>query len=69
MSPRYLENLNAIAADISLTIEYRPTRRRRGWPEPSAKPWGLYWLDGGRLVAAFATADLLERNLRARAGC
>lgn len=69
VSPRYLAKLDAIAAEIGLTVEHRPWRRVRGWRTPSEKPWGLYWRDGGRLVCAFRTLDLLERNLRARAGC
>ncbi len=63
-----LERLNRIAASIDLLVEHKPTRRVRGWPEKSQKPYGIYFTDGSH-IASFADLDKLERNLRARAGC
>lgn len=60
--------LEEIAATIGLHIIHKPQTYYRGWPQPSKKPWGLYFPDG-TLLAAFATLVQLERNLRGRAGC
>lgn len=68
VSARYLQKLRDIAAEIGLNIEYQPSRRVRGWPQKSAKPWSLRYGDW-TLLCAFATLEQLERNLRARAGC
>jgi hypothetical protein len=66
--PSHVQKLRDIAAEIGLSVEYKPTRKRRGWPEKSLKPWSLRYGDG-TLVCAFAKLDKLERNLRGRAGC
>lgn len=60
--------LHQIAESAGYWLEYRPMVRRRGWPTPSSKPWGLYFMDGSH-CASFATLKSLENNLRARAGC
>ena len=60
--------LHAIAADAGYRLDHIPTRRVRGWPEPSRKPFHLAFADGTH-IASFATVEKLEDNLRARAGC
>jgi hypothetical protein len=64
----YVQKLRDIAAEIGLSIEHQATRRVRGWPQKSLKPWSLRYGDG-TLLCAFAKLDHLERNLRGRAGC
>lgn len=60
--------LHKLAENNGYIVEYKPTRRVRGWPEKSQKPFGLYYTDGTH-IASFATEEALERNLRGRAGC
>lgn len=67
-APRYVQKLRDIAAEIFLFVEYQPTRRVRGWPVKSEKPWSLRYTDG-TLLCAFRTLEQLEKNLRGRAGC
>jgi hypothetical protein len=67
-SPRYVQKLRDIAAEIGLYLEFKPTRGVRGWPIKSEKPWSLRCGDG-TLLCAFHTLEQLERNLRNRAGC
>lgn len=62
------DHLAKLAAETGYHVEYRGNVRRRGWPQPSAKPFLLYQ-DGIGYLAAFKSARLLERNLRGRAGC
>ena len=57
-----------IAERAGYFAEYRPTRRVRGWPTPSARPYQLSYKDG-TFLTAFATLEALERAVRARAGC
>jgi hypothetical protein len=64
----YLQKLRDIAAEIGLYLVFVGTRRVRGWPEKSKKPWSLRYTDG-TLLASFATLAQLETNLRGRAGC
>ncbi len=66
--PSHVQKLRDIGATIGVLIEFKPTVRKRGWPEKSAKPWSLRCQDG-TLLCAFASLNQLERNLRARAGC
>jgi hypothetical protein len=66
--PSYVQKLRDIAAGIGLHIEHKATRRVRGWPEKSRKPWSLRYGDG-TLLCSFARLEQLERNLRGRAGC
>ena len=61
--------LDEIATTVGLHIMHKPLTHHRGWPTKSTKPWHLVWASDGRLVASFRTRDLLERNLRGRAGC
>ncbi len=63
----YFVKLEAIASEIGLSIDYKATRKVRGWPQKSSKPWSLRY-KGGALLCAFAKLDQLERNLRGRAG-
>lgn len=52
-------------------VAYKPTRRVRGWPMPSTKPFALYLIHQSgtwSYLASFATLTQLERNFRARAG-
>lgn len=60
--------LQRIAESAGYRVDHKPTVRRRGWPTPSSRPYHLLFSDGTHL-AAFATLDGLEHNLRARAGC
>lgn len=60
--------LHTVAESAGYHVEYRGLVYRRGWPEASAKPFALYFMDGSYLTS-FATLKALENNLRARAGC
>lgn len=60
--------LHALAERHGYWLEYKPNVRRRGWPQRSARPYHL-WTADGTFLAAFATTEALERNLRDRAGC
>jgi hypothetical protein len=62
--PAYLK---VIAERNGYVFEHRPVVYKRGWPTPSAKPFALFFSDGG-FIASFASLDDLERALRARAG-
>lgn len=68
VAPSYVQKLRDIAATCGYLVEYQGTRRVRGWPERSSKPWSIRYGDG-TLCAAFAKLDQLERNLRGRCGC
>lgn len=68
ISVRHVQKLRDIAGDIGMMIEHKATRKVRGWPQRSLKPWSLRYGDG-TLCVAFANLDQLERSLRARAGC
>lgn len=69
--------LDRITRETGYLVGYKPTRRVRGWPEMSRKPFQLYqrfthpasgkesWV----YVASFATVEKLEINWRGRAGC
>lgn len=67
MSPARLDRAQRVAATYGYGVTHKPTRKVRGWPVASAKPYQLT-RDGCHL-ASFATLDALEINLRARAGC
>jgi hypothetical protein len=64
----YAQKLRDIGATCGYLLDHKATRRVRGWPEKSRKPWHILYGDG-TLCASFATLDQLEKNLRARAGC
>lgn len=64
----YAQKLRDIAATCGYTLDHKPTRRVRGWPEKSKKPWHILYSDG-TLCASFATFRAFERNLRGRCGC
>lgn len=64
----YAQKLRDIGATCGYLLDHKATRRVRGWPEPSKKPWHILYSDG-TLCASFATLDKLERNLRGRRGC
>jgi hypothetical protein len=70
---RSIEALNARLGDTTDRLEasewrvaYVPTRRVRGWPEASSKPFHL--LNQGDFVAAYATYEALRNGLSAYAG-
>ena len=64
----YAQKLRDIAATCGYRVDHIATRRVRGWPEKSKKPWHILYGDG-TLCASFATLDSMEKNLRGRCGC
>lgn len=57
-----------LARDTNYNVEFRATKYVRGWPQASTKPYLLQHGDGSH-IAAFATLEKLETNLRGRNGC
>lgn len=64
----YAQKLRDIGATYGYMLDYKATRRVRGWPQKSLKPWHILYGDG-TLVASFATLGKLESNLRNRCAC
>ncbi len=62
------QSLRDLAEMYRYHLEHRPARRVRGWPTVSRKPYLLYSKTTGKFLAAFATPQLMERNLRRRVG-
>lgn len=64
----HAQKLRDIGATCGYTLDHKATRRVRGWPVKSEKPWHILYGDG-TLVASFRTLDALEKNLRGRCAC
>lgn len=66
-SPAKLNRIAKFAESANYRVEFRGTVYVRNWPQASSKPYHLAHADGSH-IAAFATLEALEKNLRARIG-
>lgn len=62
------DRIAKLAHEANYAVDFKPTKWVRGWPQASTKPYLLRHSDGSH-IAAFATLEKLEANLRGRAGC